>query len=388
MRLPLAFVCVFAAACSRGEGLGIAAVQVDRTHHRSSAVAIDESGGELGRVELVHGVFTLSAPFSDDYDTPEVDGRKLDVSFGDDRLVWETAGYEPTLQLPAHPAGHEALGAFLRDPRVQPLLDAWQIGFASPEPGVASGSYTAGSEPGTFLEDCSGKARCGPAVRGIVPNTCNKTTPATSAIAIARPAPYQEELIAQCCPDASAFPAFAIKACPTASRSSSCGDTGPSAACHACPGYPKDASTFCHVGFHSTLDFCFSSSAGAPPTAIAQLAVPELWPPDHRQVIIDLATCMEEVKDVCNPSLTAAQIAADPKFHIDSVGADEPIAEGDIEVAGPHSVALLVTRSGQGRAGRTYSVVSSYTNEVGATTTFECRFAVPHDMRGGLSAVE
>ena len=110
--------------------LAIAAVRAEETASRSSVVAFDAAGGEVGRLELIHGPFTLSEEFREESQALEVDGRKLDVSVLGDRLVWETAGYEPVLQLPAHPAGHGKLAAFLDDPRVKPVLDTWKIGFA------------------------------------------------------------------------------------------------------------------------------------------------------------------------------------------------------------------------------------------------------------------
>jgi len=89
---------------------------------------------------------------------------------------------------------------------------------------------------------------------------------------------------------------------------------------------------------------------------------------------------MQRIFDPCNPSLKAAQIAADPSFHIDYVGSDEAADEGDIQPVGPHSISLRIERSGTSLAGHTYHVGSSYTNEVGAKTSFDCRFGVPHDM--------
>src|SRR5262249_32354700 len=108
---------------------GIATLEVEDSADKTRVVAFDAGGAEIGRVELVHGGFTLSDGFEADYDTSAVVGRKLDVSFGGDRLVWQTAGFAPTLHLPPHPPGHEALAAFLDEPRVKSVLEAWLIGF-------------------------------------------------------------------------------------------------------------------------------------------------------------------------------------------------------------------------------------------------------------------
>ena len=45
------------------------------------------------------------------------------------QLHWETAGFEPVLQMPAHPPSQWALAAFLADPHAKRILDRWQIGF-------------------------------------------------------------------------------------------------------------------------------------------------------------------------------------------------------------------------------------------------------------------
>ena len=175
----------------------------------------------VAEMQGLYGPFTLTGQFQDDYDTPEVDGRKLDVSVGGDRLVWETAGYGPTLQLPAHPAGHEALAAFLRDERVKPVLEARQIGFEQSQAVEAAAiTYTAGSQAGTFGTDCAGKATCGPLVRGKPANTCGGGAKAIQAIRVTRASPSTEDLIAQCCPPITSTgvtkrPWFGLKVCPT-----------------------------------------------------------------------------------------------------------------------------------------------------------------------------
>src|SRR5262245_16244206 len=81
--------------------LGIASFVEDEQADRISVSGLDASGNEAARLELVHGWFTLSGVFVDDYATPQVDGRKLTVKALGQQLEWQTAGFEPVLSLPA-----------------------------------------------------------------------------------------------------------------------------------------------------------------------------------------------------------------------------------------------------------------------------------------------
>jgi len=93
--------------------LGIDEFAIDETATMTRVRGLDAGGREVGRLELVHEHFKLTGIYRDDYDTAEVDGRRLRVAIAGQELVWETAGFEPTLHLPAHPEGHSRLAAFL-----------------------------------------------------------------------------------------------------------------------------------------------------------------------------------------------------------------------------------------------------------------------------------
>src|SRR5688572_10187273 len=116
----------FLLACLAGEDdppgnsrLGIATFSVSQTETRSTVVGLDSAGTEVGRLDLIHGRFALSGRYRADYDTDEVVGRRLSVAIAGQELVWETAGFEPTFHMPAHPAGNELLAAFLADDHVR-----------------------------------------------------------------------------------------------------------------------------------------------------------------------------------------------------------------------------------------------------------------------------
>jgi hypothetical protein len=199
-----------------------------------------------------------------------------------------------------------------------------------------------------------------------------------------------EEMNAQCCPPGmptgvGSRPFFAEKLCPTASDVSSC-NVKVTGACAPCPIYPQGASQFCRIGwFGHQLEFCYSDSS-TQPLHIAQESVPQLWPPDHRMVTLDLTGCMDHVADACTPGLTAEDVASSPSFHLDSIGADEEVTADDIRPAGPHAIEVRVARSGSSH-GRTYHAGASYTDRWGVKTSFECRFGVPHD-QGAHAAAE
>src|SRR5688572_26664525 len=109
--------------------LGIVRFVEEEAADQTSVRGLDASGSEVARLDLVHGRFTVTPPFTEDYATSEVDGRKLNIQALSQRLHWETAGYEPVLQLPAQPASQWAIAALVADPHARRILDRWQIGF-------------------------------------------------------------------------------------------------------------------------------------------------------------------------------------------------------------------------------------------------------------------
>ncbi len=245
-------------ACS-GEGasnvssgnaaLGIAKFETQDTATKTSVVGLDAKGGEVGRLDLVHGRFALTDQFKDDYPgQAEVDGRKMDVTLqGKRHFVWETAGYEPVLHMPAHPPSETKLAAFLADPHVKPVLDHWQIGF---DPFVAGAdgetAYTTGSTAGTSSYNCktsSPNTQCGTARDGLTINSCGGGYVPFSSYRVTRTSPYNEYFIDQCCPSTSGADGFfGQKSCPTTglktqSVQSTCGAAATNSACKACGSY-------------------------------------------------------------------------------------------------------------------------------------------------------
>jgi len=287
------WVVLFAVSCAgpdepsalRGNAaLGIADFEIDDTPTRTRVVGLDENGVVVGQLDLVHGRFALTGIFREDYETAEVVGRDLRVEIAGQQLIWQTAGFQPTLHMPAHPPGREKLAAFLDDPHVRTVLERWRIGFEPSREGAlatapgtgeiaitvsplqAAPPFETGAEPGDFVMDCSGATNCG-RVRGFVANSCGGGgAMSEQAIRITRPAAYDEELIAQCCPTGAAGrpkPWFAIKVCPHSSDVSSCGEIG--VACKGCPGYPVDASRFCEMAYRGgALHYCHSDTPGHP----------------------------------------------------------------------------------------------------------------------------
>ncbi len=110
----------------------------------------------------MHGRFALTEIFKDDYPgESEVDGRKMDVTIrGTKKAIWETAGYEPVLHMPAHPPSERELAAFLADPHVRPVLDQWGIGF-EPFAVAVDGeiAYTSGTRHRQWLRPSTARAR-------------------------------------------------------------------------------------------------------------------------------------------------------------------------------------------------------------------------------------
>lgn len=119
----------------------------------TSIIGLDASGAEVGRVEILHGVYAASPEFADDFSSPTVDGRTLTVKVGAQSYHWETEGYAPTLSLPAAPGKMVAIGTFLEAPEVVGVMNRWGIGF---EHFVAEPPRTASALDGetAYLQDC------------------------------------------------------------------------------------------------------------------------------------------------------------------------------------------------------------------------------------------
>jgi hypothetical protein len=247
---------------------------------------------------------------------------------------------------------------------------------------ASEGSYHYKRYDGTFVADCANQLTCGPPVRGMIPNSCGGSGQVpSSAIRINVSASPDDDLIGQCCPGtAVGTESLGVKACPKVGApgvpvATFCG-SAPKNGCGACPGFPIPA-TFCHVRYHGGLETCYSQTAGPPATELRQVHVPELWPPRHETLTVDVVDCLEQVQNPCDPAITAADVIADPSFTITFVGSDPP--GGEIETVGPHTVALVPERAGDDRDGRTFHVGVSYTNPWKVTTAVDCRWVVPHD---------
>jgi hypothetical protein len=237
--------------------LGIVSFEVRETTDTSTVIGRDADGREVGRLDLYRGPFTLSGVFAEDHDDPYVVGRRLSVRVLDQELSWETEGFTPTMGLPAHPASHAALAAFLDDPRVKPILERSGIAFE------------ASADPPGYTCDVNGTNACHcvgticPTLFGATPGACGglggsdyvfivhqRATDAYHVIPKDLPdTHYDQSVVAQCCPYISdAQPAiFAKKTCPdspTCSAStpcpSTCGPVKTPGKCTACPMYPSN----------------------------------------------------------------------------------------------------------------------------------------------------
>src|SRR5690242_9837146 len=85
----VAFVAVAGGCWSGGEepalpdgndSLGIVKFIEQELADQTTLRGLDASGNEVARLDLVHGHFTLTPPFTEDYNTSAVDGRKLNVN--------------------------------------------------------------------------------------------------------------------------------------------------------------------------------------------------------------------------------------------------------------------------------------------------------------------
>lgn len=278
-RVGLAAV-VATAACAESTVLpsGNAPLKIERfattdDGYQTSVVGYDRDGLEVARLDLIHGRFKVTPPFTDDYDTAEVNGRKLLVDARGQQLHWETAGYEPVLEMPGHPPSAWALQLFLDDPHVKPVLDRWQIGFqagAALPDGEDAYTWTqlitnySGDIKGGSYATCDNSTTCGSTSNGTI-NTCGGTSAALTAKIVTQTpgthsglytSGWNQKVVAQCCPTGSGgqtTPWFAIKACPTTSDNSTQCGTRSSGACKGCPSYPTRADWTCSVNNGSSI---------------------------------------------------------------------------------------------------------------------------------------
>jgi hypothetical protein len=218
-------------ACSNdpapaNDELGIDSFEVNDDGLKTTMVGRDASGVEIGHLELVHGLFTISEAFRPDYpDMTEIVGRKLDIVVKGEQMSYENAGFDPVLHLPM-PMGTPALAAFVSDPQVKGVLGDWRLGFDEMPQLVSGGAETAytvdnltGNSPVYFP---FGTSDYGVVRPGVVANSCAGGTTADRALRLTRTVaqgfPYDEYIISQCCANAT----WAAKSCPTNPNAASC----------------------------------------------------------------------------------------------------------------------------------------------------------------------
>lgn len=257
--------------------LGIARFKVDETASLTTVTGLDAANREVARLELTHGRFTLTEMFVADYPgIAEVDGRMLHVTIGgDSRFLWETAGYEPVLHMPAHPAKEWQVAAFLDDSHVKPILDRWQIGFEAPGAALEDETvYGGGNISGTNVTSCATLGpldyQCGTARGSLVVNECGGTDAAYDAKRVTRTSPYQEYVVTQCCPASPGSGVlgdwWAQKSCPTTGSAgsavaSSCGTAGINNACKGCGAYSAEIACKLTNSAYGGVDYCYQSSS-------------------------------------------------------------------------------------------------------------------------------
>ncbi len=305
-------------ANSGNAALGIASFAVEDSAMKTSVIGLAADGQEVGRLDLVHGRYALTELFKEDYPgESEVDGRKLDVTLHQTKkLIWETAGYEPVLHMPAHPRSELELAAFLADPHVRPVLDHWGIGFEAFAGADGEIAYTNSTDSGNGSTlNCSGATTCGTGYGGATINTCGGTNAnAFAALRIQRSTPsytYNEYLLSQCCPANSGspnvtYPWFAQKTCGLdAGKASTCGSSG--GPCKGCPSYPAASGSFCDVSVASGTNdrYCYNetpynltfslASADAPTTSYAGWGMVESGPPPSVPYCTFPGTCTTAV---------------------------------------------------------------------------------------------
>lgn len=220
--------------------LGIARFNVEESAQRTTLVAFDENGIEVAHVDLVHGAFTPSPEFADDFTTSTVDGRSLEAAIGSQVTTWQTAGYAPVMSLPAISSKAVALGRFLEDPHVVAVLSRWNIGFEPFHESTGASlvdetayvrtwdilrSYT--GTGGTGCTGCTSLGSVNSPARTI--NTCGGGLAAAQA---AKVNVGSQWWVLQKCAGDGGFYMFE-KSCPVSGNVSSCGTS--TGACKGCP---------------------------------------------------------------------------------------------------------------------------------------------------------
>ncbi len=115
------------------ETLGIVEFQVREWQDVTSVSGIGADGKVVGRMDITHGVITLSDFYGEAYETPTIEGRRLEANVGGQQIFFEVHGYDPIMGMPAHPADKDQLAAFLEDPHVEAILTRWGLGFLPAE---------------------------------------------------------------------------------------------------------------------------------------------------------------------------------------------------------------------------------------------------------------
>jgi hypothetical protein len=104
-----------------------------------------------------------------------------------------------------------------------------------------------------------------------------------------------------------------------------------------------------------------------------------LWPPNHQLVAM---TPTVSAIDACDGDVTARLTLVATSSQPDD-GLGDGNTTGDIVVRSPSDFDLRAERSGKDRAGRTYTLVWSVTDDAGNTATFTTTVTTPHDMGHG-----
>lgn len=234
------------------DALGIASFRTVEVADRTSVIGVDAAGAEVARVDVTHGIFTVSPRFADDFATPQIDGRRLEVNLRGEHLAWETEGYDANLSLPA--LERPSLATLIEDSHVAEVLAQWQIGFqpSHADAGtlvdgedpyvIVTGWYTVHNATGTGLTLQTNVSTLGSFLyNGTVnttPNLCGG--PGGIAYQVGRVTNTYNSVsqwaIIQMCPDDWMW--LAKKTCPltgpaTGTRTSECGSG--SGSCKGCP---------------------------------------------------------------------------------------------------------------------------------------------------------
>jgi hypothetical protein len=240
--------------------LGIARFEAHEAAGTTTVIGRAADGSEVGRLELFKGRFTLSGVFAEEHDNLEVVGRKLHVQVLDEAMDWETEGFDPTMDLPEHPASQRALAAFLADEHVRPILAGSGIAFRSLG---GLDAAACGIVTGTNFCLCAGGTGC-MGVKGNPVGVCNLVGPDAYVVhqranggyrydpLSSAEVTYDQTLVARCCPNLgpNAPDIIARKVCPDPTDCTlqpggkchtTCGDVD-TVRCIACPAYRSHGS--------------------------------------------------------------------------------------------------------------------------------------------------